>query len=105
MAVASREMNNRANADRIEENKTNIYQYAAKWAYVMELAMNRDNIDMQNSAAVSDWIFENAGKYSNKVNAVSNGFMCGFAVNILEKTWVYGVELSLWHNLTFQEME
>ena len=70
-----------------------IIRYAALWANLMEVEMQKCNIFSE--------IAERTSKDAIGVYGIT-GAMYGFAVEILSELWIHGEELRRWHNLKIQ---
>ena len=67
-----------------------VYEYAERWAELMEKEIERAGIDK----AISSF-----DKLSHEADTTGiTGFMYGCAVNILSQVWKYGDVLKEWHN-------
>ena len=68
------------------------FTYAKRWADLMEEAIN-SGFEIKDVAEKTSHEADEEG---------ITGFMYGMAVSILSKTWLYGEELRIWHNLDTQ---
>lgn len=69
-----------------------VYQYAEKWADLMEARMN-DGAELMDIA--------DATSHEANTDGIT-GFMYGAAVSILADVWAHGETLRQWHNLKTQ---
>lgn len=67
-----------------------IYNYAEKWAELMETEIERLGVEKAISS------FERLSHEADTEGIT--GFMYGCAVNILSQVWKYGDVLKAWHN-------
>ena len=70
-----------------------VYEYAEKWANLMEQKIQEGNF-------LEDIAKETSHKADEGIGI--SGFMYGAAVSILSNAWIYGEKLRRWHNLETQ---
>ena len=80
-------------ANNTDEYGSVIFEYAERWADLMEAHMS--------SGEILDADTMKSTSHDADTEGIT-GFMYGAAVSILSTTWIHGEQLRRWHNKTIQ---